>query len=377
VPDVGFRLFGDSSIFERAVGRSKGAIKGLDDDVKGAQKTLGGLARAAAPAAAIGAAFYKASKWAQELRDEAQKSGKALDDNVAAGARLGDTFDSIGKGVKSGFATAVGWATKQVENLVYKMAGLDPDAFRAEQDAVEKRAKFSEDAKKTDEAIAKLRKESAYASADGNEKINTLLADNLKLQHEMDALAETDLKRNDLREQMARNLIKMGEEDKKLQDDKNKKKIEEVELQNEIVALRKEEAAEAKKAAEARAAQEKRVAGAQGNLDSFKKDRASMSLQELANLSPFAVGVSSDLNEKSSKARDILGLESEANKRRASGDIAGADELFSKADSMRDALAGGSGVKSSEASATAKLQEALKAELTELQAINKKLGGVV
>jgi hypothetical protein len=376
MPDVGFRLFGDSSLFERAVARSKGSIKQLDDDVKGAQKTLGGLARAAAPAAAIAGAFYKASQWARELRAEAEKSGRALDENVAAGARLADNFDSLGKSIKGGFATAVGFVTKQVENLVYKASGIDADAFRAELDANEKRQKFAADARKTDEAIAKIKKDAAFAEADSAEKLNMLFADKFKLQKEMDALAETDIKRNAIREQIARIDIDTAKQEAKFQDEKNKKKIEEIELQNEIVELRKQEAAEAKKAAEARTAQEKKVGAAQGNLDAFKKDRSAMSLQELANISPFAVGVDSDTAQKASAARDILSTESEAEKLRKAGDQAGADSLFSKADQMREAVVGKGGVKSGEGSATAALEKALKEELTVLQSIDKKFGGV-
>jgi hypothetical protein len=192
----------------------------------------------------------------------------------------------------------------------------------------------------------------------------------------MDALAATDLKRNDLRESIARIDIETAKQEKKFQDEKNKAKEQEIELQNEIVALRKQEAAEAKKAAEARASQEKRVGAAQGNLDTFKKDRASMSLQELAAISPFAVGVDAATSESAAKARDILGLESEAEKRRKSGDVAGAGELFSRADDMRNAIAGGAGVKSTEQSAAAKLEAALAAELTELKEINAKFAGV-
>jgi hypothetical protein len=376
MPDVGFRLFGDSSLFERAVARSKGSIKQLDDDVKGAQKTLGGLARAAAPAAAIAGAFYKASQWARELRAEAEKSGKALDENVAAGARLADNFDSLGNSLKKGFATAVGFVTKQVENLVYKASGLDADAFRAQLDAEEKKKKFADDSVKTSQAIMKLRKDAAFADADSNEKINLLLADNIKLQREMNSLGDTDLKRNALREQIAQNMLKINAEDKKYQDEKNKKKIEEVELQNEIVELRRQEAAEAKKAAEARAAQEKRVVNAQGNLDAFKKDRSAMSLQELANISPFAVGVDSDTSQKAAAAREIFSTESEAEKLRKAGDQTGADALFSKADQMREAVVGKGGIKSGEGSATAALEKALKEELAELKAINEKFKGV-
>lgn len=429
MPDVGFRLFGDSSLFERAVSRSKGSIKQLDDDVKGAQKTLGGLARAAAPAAAIAGAFYKASQWARELRAEAEKSGQAIDSNVAAGARLADNFDALGKSIKVGFATAVGFVTKQLENAVYAISGLDGDAFRAEMENNEKRAKFAASTKASDEAIAKKRKEAAYAEADSNAKINLLFEDNLKLQKEMDGLAETDVKRNALREQIEENNLKIRAEDKKLQAEsaKHAKEIAEaekeaaeagekayfegltdeaklIELKRQILDLEdqqhivgldrlevlKLEAAEQEKIAQAIALQKKveqdraridqqktKVSVAESNIEAFKKDRASMTLQELANISPFAVGVSTDTADRGAKAREILGLEGDANKRRLAGDVAGADELFSKADQMREAVVGKGGVKSSEGSATAALEKALAAELTELQEINKKFGGVV
>ncbi len=141
-------------------------------------------------------------------------------------------------------------------------------------------------------------------------------------------------------------------------------------------ALQKKSGEERARLQKERASAQGGVATAQGNLDTFSKDRASMSLQELANISPFAPGVSAETANKASQAREILGYESEANKLRKSGDQAGADSLYSKADDMKEALYGKGGLKSDDRSATAKLEESLKAELEQLQAINSKLGGV-
>lgn len=336
---IGFRLFADASEFERGVVKAKSSVRALDSEMKVVEKTMNVFAKASG-AFGIVAAFSSAISHAQELRDKSRETGVEIGKYTESLARYGDSLDSIKTTALGWVGSFLGSITRSYEMLGDMLRGDDGDidAIRRQDAQNEKRWKFNDANLKAQKEITKLNRDDAYDRANTQEKITMLANENVHLQEMMDKMSETDVRRTEIKVQMAKNIAEMNKQDLEVQKEKNKKVEESVASHNELMALKRQEKEEDAKAQKTLGAAKRDFGKSFEKIETAKTDRSSMTLQELANLSPFSAGVGVDASNQSRTARDIMDIESKADKARKSGDVEGAKSLFSKADEMRGGL---------------------------------------
>lgn len=118
----------------------------------------------------------------------------------------------------------------------------------------------------------------------------------------------------------------------------------------------------------------------QGKIDAAQislADRSKLTIGELANLTNFGAGVSTDAGAAGQKARDVLNLEKEAEALRLLGDVAGASAAMSNIGQLRDQLVSGGFAKSSEMDPGRAIVEELKTLNTDLGKTLAEIKGVL
>lgn len=388
MPDVGFRLFGDSVQLERAVKSGKNSVMGLDATIRGVNKTMSALRRVTGILAIV-AMFSAATSRAQELRDAAKASGEAIGGNTAAAARLGDSIDALKKYGTDFAISMVGGYQRIVEastNWLLNLVGLK-EAFDDEKMSVENLAAL-------EDKIAKQREANFDAQAEDLKKHEQRMKEAGVLAKENNAAdAKAWLEKQDAARQIEilrkaevglQQQIKSGtlgvlelEEARqaltKTQNDLKKKqgKIDETNNKANEEAMKKAEAAaekQAQRAKELKAAQD-HVAALKSEKNQTDADASKMTLQQLASKSSFSAGVSVDVGAGGAKAREIFELEKKRDELAAAGDSAGAAELSGKIKEGRAGL--GNLIKSNEATPTA----AADRQMADAQSRVAELGG--
>lgn len=428
MPDVGFRLFGDSTSIERAASRGKSAINNLEKEVKGVNKVIGTLGKVSG-AFGLVQAFGAALDNAQKLRDESEKNKTSLDATTAAAARYADTIDSVKEGVAALSAKSLGffamagegWAkiytriTKGQEGLddfieteermaagekntkdILATSKVQVEVNKAVRDYTMETATYDEKRKViVDEIATSLKKmDDTSKSREDRKKaeldVDTKMIELSKLETERKKeIATAEAAASAASKKVA--FEKLSEENKIIQLRKEAldlekqsaavglDKVKSLELQksaaekiadaNEREARRKEETDRAKKEI---GVGTKGVVEARTNLETAQRDRASLSLGELANISPFASGVSTDISNQGRTAREVMDIEGKAKTARLAGDVQGAQGLFSKADELRGGL---TALKSADKDPLATYKDALKESEQKLEDIKTAVQG--
>ena len=342
MPDIGFKLFGDSAALERAIVRSKNAVGDLDQNLKGVNKVMSTLGKVAG-AFGITQAFSAAIDKAQQLRDESLKNGTAIDGNTAALARYGDTLDRLKEGAVKMGVSMLGSLSNFGERLGAAIGGEDIDAARAEEAASKKRMELTLKDMGIRKEIFEAKKKQAYEEADTTGKINLMLKDQADLMATMNNLAADENKRLDAKRQYQLNNLDLHKLEMQAQKEKNEIVAKETEELDHQKKIRKEAAdSAAKEAAEKRkaaAAAAKKLDSAKSKLDEAESDRSKISLGDLANTaSAFSPGVSVEMAQNGEQARKIFELQRKAKEATAAGDLEGSKKLWAEADDLRGGL---------------------------------------
>lgn len=353
MPDIGFRLFGDSVEIERAVKRGKVSVQGLDQEIKAVNKTMGLLGKLGTGLGIV-TLFQSAADDAMKMRAEAEKTGRALSDAEKSVADFGSGFSFATESIKNlpkdfirGFAI-LGGAIGDVINRIRFGKEANAEFAKSEQGAAEAILKLEKArAAAIDEGTAALDRSSAknketLSLAEKNrvseaaqwmegqssqKQIEILLTTQAGLQQMIASAATDSLDR----EKMKADLVRVQNDLKKKQgeiEDDNKKKAEKSKVEK-----------------EKRAVADKQVSSAQGdvakartNLETAQNDRSSMTLEELAGKSSFSAGVSVEVGAQGRTAREVLNIEAQAKAARLAGDVEGSKSLFGKADELRGGL---------------------------------------
>lgn len=387
MPDVGFRLFGDSVELERAVKRGKANVEDLHGEIRHVNRTFKMLGELAG-GLGIMEIFKSAAEDAVKMRENAEKMGRALSDAEQSAVDFGSGFSFIAKSIENlpkdfirGFAI-VGGAIGDVINRIRFGNEAAADFTKSEKGAMEAILRIERArAAAIDEGTAALER-----SAAKNKETTTLSEKNrtdeaaqwlnnqnsqkqiqilLSAQAGLEAMIASDATDALDREKMKANLIKvqndLKEKQGKIEDDAKKKS-------------EKDKADKTK-----RTEGEKRISDAQGevskartNLETAQNDRSSLTLEELAGKSQFSAGVSVDIGNQGKTAREVLDIQTQANAARVAGDVEGSKSLFSKADELRGGL---TALKSGERDPMGTYKAALKDSEEKLEAIKIAVSG--
>ena len=373
MPSVGFRLFADSSDFERGLAGAEGKVSHVGERMIGVKNAAHVLA-------------------------------------TALGLNLENIAEHLARLV-TGFS-------KDEEESLKKISEASEKAAEAQEAALEK---LKEKRLKLKEDTVKLDKEIIDAQSSGQERLNRINEESRKINYDIQAgrvkgigYLEAEKRLDELKLLRIKTASEVEKENNSLIDRKlallaNEEKLRREGLpmaerikaaEGDIVALLDEQTAykpdskgyldiaeaidkarsnlrslnkEQKELTKEQRAAQAGVGKASSDLATAQEDRGKMSLQELAGISQFSPGVSIDTEAQGSKAREVLDMQQKAEEARKAGDSTGAAEMLSRADEMKGGL---SALKSSErADPFEAYKQALKTSEDQLKAINDKLAG--
>jgi hypothetical protein len=373
MPSVGFRLYADTTALERGLAEMDSSTGKL----KSAFGNLGGLLRGTFAATAVYAlikAHKDAIERAQAHREKMLALGQAVDLNTAAVARYGDALKALKTGaidlVMGALTKSLGLYTRAGANIgemgVYLFKGEKGMRNIETSEAAEAKRVSLERGMGAAKELGEFREKTTMEEAAPEQKINLLLADNIRLYGER-AKFERGTKEYDERQlAIEKNNAELRKVDAAIQ----KKTAEDAEKSGKTIAEQIErqiDLLDQKHEAEAD------VSSRRGALETAQADRGKMTLEELASVTAFGVGTGSDARTQSSTARSVLDLQQKAEEARSGGRADEAIGLLSRADELK---AGLSALKSTDREDPLKAyKEALAESEKRLASIDSKLGG--
>lgn len=214
---VGFKLFADSSQFQRELKEATESAKNVQRGLKDIGLNIGGLLGIGA----VTNAFLSTVNAAQQLRDEAEKVGRAVDSSVQSVANLGDSLDLLKNGARDFSINTLGVFTKLGEALGNFALRLGEGLTQAQ---IDNNAKISSDAEKNiakmaaarenyatklaeaDEKLAKAQRENAIKRAGDEDKLNALLGEQMRIQEEINKTGKNTVKARELQIESENNI---------------------------------------------------------------------------------------------------------------------------------------------------------------------------
>jgi len=386
MPSVGFKLFADTSAFERGLATSAGSTRKLKEVVG----DLGGVLKhtfAATAILGVVAAIKAATSHAQELRSEAEKVGKTLDANTAAAARLGDALGSAKGGalcvVNTGLVQTIGLLARIGEamgaKLAFQFGGFDALARIGMNASKEDHIRTLEGGEESANKVGEERKKNTYDEASDQQKVNLLLADNLRIKKEQAkfefgsaefnerqlVIEQNNRKIHDVEVAIKKEKVALVEREGKLVDAGARRLREDLPVERQILAVQSEltnllqlqksfkvdskgyvELAEKIEKAkddlhglhkeenellETRKTEQGKLADLESQKDQADNDESKLTLKELSNIAPFTPGVSTGAEAQGEQARQARDYQRQAEQARLGGDTAGYMDLKSRA----------------------------------------------
>jgi hypothetical protein len=373
MPSVGFRLFADSSEFERGLSGAEGKVSHVGERMLGLRGATHALATAlgvnleniAQGLARLVTGFSKDEE--ESLKNLVEQSGKAAEAQEAALEKLKE---------------------KRIK-LKEDTVKLDREVLDAQSTAAEKLNRLNAEARQIGYDIMAGRV-AGIKYLEAAKRLDELKLARLKLHAEIekenDTLIERKLKLVEREEKLRRDGLPIAQQIKATQADIANLLDEQkayapdskgyLDIAEAIATARdhlRELTKEQKEFTKERTAAQAGVARAGANLAEAQEDRGKMTLQELASVSKFSPGVSMEAAGQKDKAQEVLDLQQKAETARKGGDASGAIEMFSRADEMKSGL---TALKSGErADPMAAMKNALKESEDQLKAINAKFAG--
>lgn len=349
-----FILRANSAAFTKGLASANNAIKDVKKGLR--EFDVGNGLKQALGIGGIIAAFRSAITNAQELRDEADKIGKAVDSGTRSVAELGDAIAKIGGGFKNALTEGLSFFTRIGDKARQFFQGVTQD----QEDAARKMVATT--GKAADEAEARLK---AAREANSPEK-------QAAAQEKLDKKKmESAVRGTDAQKKLA-NLVNEGAalEEKKAKAGKNTVAYKEAEaalLQNNMDMT------------EAAAAMDKEAKD-KGDKKTKERskllDKVGLTVEELAaqDVGGFTAG-----NDPRLQARKALKLESQARAMGERGDIKQALSLQGQAEGIRKGLSGVSAESKvlTPDSARVAFQDALKDTNTNLKDLEKAVAGII
>lgn len=356
-----FILRANSAAFTRGLAQANNSINDLKKGLK--QFDVGNGLKNALGVGGIIAGFRSAITNAQELRDEAEKTGKAVDDATRSVAQYGDAIGEAWQGAKNLATTTLSFFTRAGEGwgmIINRMRGVSAEQEKIAEGAArgamaqEKardalRAKLESRAKSIDKELADQERQNSDIGLSKEERRNKLLQERTRLLDEIDALPV----RNGGAEDVAR----------------REKILQASKLTGEIGKLGEDIFSESDR-------ERKRKADEAARNAKEISDKFAPSVEQLANMD---VGGFANQNDPRLIARRIAEKEKFAAEAGGRGDIAGAIRLGTEADKMRKSLEGvtGKGTALTAETAETALKNALETTNKELVAVREQLNGLI
>lgn len=343
------------------------AMAGVNNSLKDVKKSVrefdvgGGLKQALGVGGVI-AGFKMAIGYAQDLRKSLEEAGKPIPDNIASVARYGDTLKEAADGAKLLAVNSLSFFTKAGEawgSLIAYAQGYSFEQQKINEDT-EKAADLAE------ERLAKAKKDMA-------DKAKRADADyeNTSRKNKMDAMTPDERQLALAKEWQAVNKKMKG-----MTEGSEAWKIERAKaesLSGEIAQLERAQQAEVSKRMKE---EDKKMAD---EAEKKRKDVAEKFAPSVEQLAAMEVGGFSEVDDPRLKARQIMEKERRAAMLGARGDIAGAMQLGTEAQSMRSALEGvtGKGTALTAETAESALKSALEQTNKELVEVKTALAGII
>jgi hypothetical protein len=385
MPSIGFRLFADTTAFERGLASAEGSTKSF----RGVVGNLGGFIKGtfvATAVIALGTAIKSAVNHAQEMRDESLKTGQAIDLNTAAMARFGDAILGAKAGVKGltealitnllGGLNRIGEAQGRALITNLDALGITKGAVGRMRynEGVDQNVAVLEAGMAAAKKLGEFRKKAAFDAAADDKKINLLLVDNFRLSELQHGLGRETAAWKEKQLAIEENNAKLHEVDLAIQKrtaEEGKNLTDQIEKQ--IDLLDKKHRADDARAAKKKTAEDA-VATGEGDLATAQADRGKMTLGELAEVSPFAFNVPAEVTAQSSSAKESRRLLEQGEAARKAGRADEANDYFSQSDQMKSGL---TALKSSErADPFQAYKAALKESEDQLRILNDKFAAI-
>lgn len=372
---IDFILRGSSASFTKAVASANNSVKDLKKGLK--DFDVGNGFKQALGVGGVIAGFRLAITNAQELRDEAEKMGKTLDDGTRSVAKYGDALDEVWKGAKNVATTTLSFFTRAGEGwgmLINRLRGVSRE-----------QEKIGETAQKAADRAEESRNRAFAKNQARSETIDKDLADS-QHEQEMNGLT-TEQKRNKLleeRKKLNEQIASMPLRDEADPNNKvynvarKEKQIKANKLTGQIKDIDKEREDQAISIMDEMNAASKKAAGIGDSADKLKevRDKFAPSIEQMANMD---VGGFYAKDDPRLKARQILDKESRAAMLGNRGDFKGAIKLGMEAQDMREGLSKVTGSGSALTAQTA--EQAFKASLEqtnkELEGVREQLKGLI
>lgn len=216
---IDFILRARTAMFTQGLASANNAVKDLKKSIR--DFDVGGGFKQALGVGGVIAGFRMAITNAQELRDEARKTGKAVDESIESVARYGDALASIGSKAKNAlteglsFFTKMGDAarryfqdvTKEQEDAAQKMVETTGKAA----DEAEKRLKASREANSPEKVAAarekadKAERESQTKGTAAQKKLVDLINERADLEEKIGKLGKGTTEYQNVRARIAEN----------------------------------------------------------------------------------------------------------------------------------------------------------------------------
>lgn len=375
MPAIDFILRANSAAFTRGLASADNSIKGLKKSLQSFD--VGNGLKQALGVGGVIAGFRMAITHAQELRNEAQKLGRPMDEATRSVAAYGDALDKAARGAKDLSVTVLSFVTRAGEGLgmlindlrgvsieqekIREAAARGAEEQEAARDALRAKNADPERGKQLDQQLKQQREQNASIGMTDEEKRNKLIEKRTALLAQIGTMQDGNIKKEKEveAEQIAGEIksldVTLGKKAEQDQERRNKEGQRELEL-----------AQEADEKA-AREEQEKR----QKIVEKFAP-----SVEELAKLE---VGGFANADDPRLKARQVVQAEERAQMLFGRGDLKGGLAAATKAQEMRDSIAGmtGQGGMLTKQDAQDAFTTALAATNTELAGIKEAVSGII
>jgi hypothetical protein len=353
--DLSFVLRANTAAFTRGLAFANNSIKDVKKSLR--EFDVGNGLKQALGVGGVIAGFRAAITNARELRDEADKLGKTIDDGTRSVAELGDAIGRIGEGFKESLTDGLSFFTRIGDKARHFFQNVTADQEAAARKMVANTAKAAEEAEKRlkvsreanspekqAEAEAKLertRQQSQVRGTDAQKKLVNLINEGADLEGQLAKLGKDTVAYKETQAALLKNEMSIKEASK--------------DVDKESVEIQKKKK------------------------DDFQKNIADKYAPSVEQLAEMQTGGFTEANDPRLIAKKILQKEGFAAEAGSRGDIKGALKFGAEAQSMRKSLESqtGTGELLTAKNAETAFASALATTNKKLEDVEKALGGLI
>lgn len=240
---IDFILRASTTAFTTGLGSANNALKDLKKSAR--EFNVGGGIGSLIGVGGIIAGFRSATTHAMELRDEAAKVGRTIDDSTASVARFGDAFGEVVQSAKGATVSVLGFFTRAGEiwgTVINRISGVTAEQEKMRESAAkaaEEQEKQLEKSRKennpervaaAERKLQEARRANLLESAGIQERINLLTAEQKRLTEEAAKLGENTVARKEKEYEIERVIGEL----QKAQNEKGKEQYDKIAAQRKL-----------------------------------------------------------------------------------------------------------------------------------------------